>query len=115
MSRWHFSTGRLVPPPRRGSGSRLLPRRAERRAFPRRIERHGDAGAPVYLSLVPDGLVVLVGGVLLGLRRLAVGVGPWGPLAGSLALLCVVAVAYWRLLPWIAARVDGDRERLVQT
>jgi hypothetical protein len=81
--------------------------------FPRLVSGHGSSTMPVYLSWAPSLTVVVVGLTGAVLYRAGELVAWWGPAAVMVAALVAVLAAYRRLLPRLAALVEGERERLV--
>jgi hypothetical protein len=88
--------------------SARLPRRVQDGAF------LGSSPTPLTAFLVPSAVQLPTFAVLILTYKASAPLGPWGPALGLSLLLVAAAVAYARLLPFLAARVMALREHLVE-
>jgi hypothetical protein len=87
--------------------SARLPRRVQEGAF------LGSSASPLSAFLIPPAVQLPTLAVVVLAYKASAPLGPWGPALGLSLLLAVAATAYWRLLPFLAARVVALRESLV--
>ena len=88
--------------------SARLPRRVQDGAF------LGSSPTPLTAFLIPSVVQLPTFAVLVLTYKASAPLGPWGPALGLSLLLAAAAVAYARLLPFLAARVMALREHLVE-
>ncbi len=88
--------------------SARLPRRVQEGAF------LGSSPTPLTAFLIPSAVQLPTFAALVLIYRASAPLGPWGPALGLSLLLVTVAATYARLLPFLAARVMGLREHLVE-
>jgi hypothetical protein len=88
--------------------SARLPRRIQDGAF------LGSRATPLTALLIPSAVQLPTWAALVLTYKASAPLGPWGPALGLSLLLAVAAVAYARLLPFLAARVLEMREHLVE-
>ena len=85
--------------------------------FPRRVGGGGFLGAgstPLTAFLIPPAVQLPTFAVVVLTYKASVPLGPWGPALGLSLLLAATAIGYWRLLPFLGARVMALREILVE-
>jgi len=87
--------------------SARFPRRVQDGAFP------GSSPNPLTAFLIPTAIQLPTWAVLFLAYEASAPLGRWGPAVGLSLLLAATAVAYVRLLPFLAARVLALREHLV--
>ncbi len=88
--------------------SARLPRRVQEGAF------LGSSASPLTAFLIPPAVQLPTLAALVLAYKASAPLGPWGPALGLSLLLAAAAIGYWRLLPFLAARVMGLREHLVE-
>jgi hypothetical protein len=88
--------------------SARLPRRVQDGAF------LGSSPTPFTAFLMPSAVQLPTFAALILVYKASVPLGPWGPALGLSLLLTAAAVAYFRLLPFLAERVMALREHLVE-
>jgi hypothetical protein len=88
--------------------SARLPRRVQDGAF------LGSSPTPLTAFLIPSAVQLPTFAVLILAYEASAPLGPWGPALGLSLVLAAAAVAYARLLPFLAERVMALREHLVE-
>ncbi len=88
--------------------SARLPRRVQEGAF------LGSSASPLTAFLIPPAVQLPTLAVVVLAYKASAPLGPWGPALGLSLLLAAAAFSYWRLLPFLAARVMALREHLVE-
>ena len=85
--------------------------------FPRRVQEGaflGTSPTPLTAFLIPSAVQLPTYAVLVLAYKASAPLGPWGPALGLALLLLAAALAYARVLPFLAARVMALREHLVE-
>ena len=85
--------------------------------LPRRVREGallGSSRTPLTAFLIPSAVQLPTLAALVLAYKVSAPLGPWGPAAAFALLLVATAVAYARLLPFLASRVMALREHLVE-
>jgi hypothetical protein len=88
--------------------SARLPRRVQEGAF------LGSSATPLTAFLIPPAVQLPTFAVLALTYKASAPLGPWGPALGMSLLLVTAAIGYWRVLPFLGARLMALREHLVE-
>ena len=88
--------------------SARLPRRVQEGAF------LGSSATPLTAFLIPPAVQLPTFAVLVLTYKASAPLGPWGPALGMSLLLVTAAIGYWRVLPFLGARLMALREHLVE-
>jgi hypothetical protein len=85
--------------------------------FPRRVRDDAflsSSASPLTAFVIPPAVQLPTFAVLILTYKAGALLGPWGPALGMWLLLAVTGAAYWKALPFLAARVMALREFLVE-
>ena len=81
--------------------------------FPRAVSRDGSPNLPLYLSWVPSVIVLALALLLWRVHELVAGLARWATPAAFALTLALAIATYAAVLPFLAAELERERERLL--